>query len=242
MMKTALKVKESVVNIDLLSPSECQQVSSTLENLKELWIHKKPGVPFYSLGSGSYFHAESGKLLNHDYYTLLKKYNSLLQKHFGWLYQRLADRLSQQLNASTRYPDNLALPGFHIFLYHPEFAKPVAKLHRDLQYRQHQQYQNKDYTDHISYTLSIELPQAGGGMNIWDLHHTEIDGLSQTQIETMASSRRKEFHPYQLGKFALHSGHFIHQIAPAKNMHPNDRRITLQGHGICDRGVWNLYW
>lgn len=122
------------------------------------------------------------------------------------------------------------------------FEKPIAKLHRDLQYRQHQQYKNQDYRNHISYTLSIELPKSGGGMNIWDLHHTEIDQLSPAQIEALALSRRKEFYPYQLGKFALHSGHFIHQVAPAKNMQPDDRRITLQGHGICDRGVWHLYW
>jgi hypothetical protein len=210
--------------------------------LKKLWIPQKSGIPFYSLGSGSYFHAVSGKLLKDDYYTLLKKYNPLLQKHFGWLYQRLADSLSQQLEAPTCYSDNLALPGFHIFLFHPVFEQPIAKMHRDLQYRQHQWHEDQENKNHISFTLSFKLPRSGGGMNIWDLHHQEVDKLSQTEMESLALSRKKEFYPYQLGKFALHSGHSVHQIAPAKNMQPDDQRITLQGHGTCDRGVWHLYW
>jgi hypothetical protein len=242
MIKSALKLKESVVNIDLLSLSECQQVSSTVHKLKELWIPQRSGVPFYSLGSGSYFHTVSDRLLKHDYDTLLQKYNPLLQKHFGWLYQRLADNLSQQLNAPTCYPDNLALPGFHIFLYHPIFKQPIAHLHRDLQYLQHQWHEDQENKNHISFTLSLELPRSGGGMNIWDLHHHEVDKLSQAEVKVLAASRQKEFYPYQIGKYALHSGHFIHQIAPAKNMQPDDRRITLQGHGTCDRGVWHLYW
>jgi hypothetical protein len=242
MIKSALKIQESVININLLSSAECQRVSSKVHKLKQSWIAQKSEVPFYSLGSGSYFHAVSGKLLDNDYYTLLKKYNPLLQKEFGWLYQRLADILSRQLNAPTCYSDNLALPGFHIFLFHPAFEQPIAKLHRDLQYRQHQWQENQENNHHISFTLALKLPKFGGGMNIWDLHHHEVDKLSQPEIESLALSRKKEFYPYQLGTFALHSGHFIHQIAPAQNMQPDDQRITLQGHGTCDRGVWHLYW
>lgn len=241
-IKSALKFQESVVNIDLLSSSECQQVSSTIQKLKHLWIARKPEVPFYSLGSGSYFHAASGVLLDEHYYTLVEKYNPLLQKHFGWLYQRLANRLSRHLNAPTCYSDNLALPGFHIFLFHPAFKFASAKQHRDLQYRQHQWHENQENKRHISFTLALELPKFGGGMNIWDLHHHEVDKLSQTEIESLTSSRKQVFYPYQLGALALHSGHFVHQIAPAKNMQSDDRRITLQGHGTCDCGVWHLYW
>ena len=148
----------------------------------------------------------------------------------------------QQLNAPTCYSDNLALPGFHIFLFHPAFEQSTAKLHRDLQYRQHQWHEDQENNRHISFTLALKLPKFGGGMNIWDLHHREVDKLSQTKMESLALSRKKEFYPYQLGKLALHSGHFVHQIAPGKNMQPDDQRITLQGHGTCDRGVWHLYW
>lgn len=242
MIESALKLKESVVDVNLLTSSECQQAVATVHKLKQFWISRRPGVPFYTLGTGSYFHAGSGKLLDDNYYTLIKKYNPLLKKHFGWLYQHLADTLAQELDAPTSYSDNLALPGFHIFLCHKAFEQSSPQMHRDLQYRQHIWHENQENKKHISFTLSLKLPQFGSGINIWDLHHREVDKLSQAEMESLAQSRKKEFYPYQLGKFALHSGHFVHQIAPAQNMQPDDERITLQGHGTCDRGVWYLYW
>jgi hypothetical protein len=37
-------------------------------------------------------------------------------------------------------------------------------------------------------------------------------------------------------------GQAKHQIAPAFNCEPRDRRITLQGHGVRCDGVWRLYF
>jgi len=34
----------------------------------------------------------------------------------------------------------------------------------------------------------------------------------------------------------------LHQIAPAKDMKPNDERITLQGHGLICDGILRVYW
>ncbi len=242
MIESALKLKESVINVNLLTSLECQRATATIHKLRQSWIAQKPGVPFYSLGSGSYFHAASGKLLDRNYHKLLQQYNPLLWKNFDWLYQSLADTLAKKLAAPICYADNLALPGFHIFLFHKAFEQSTAKMHRDLQYRQHQWQEEQENKQHISFTLSLALPKFGSGMNIWDLHHQEVDKLSQTEMESLAQSRTKEFYPYQLGGLALHSGHFVHQIAPAKNIQPEDRRITLQGHGTCDRGIWYLYW
>ena len=240
---TTLKTKsESVSNINLLTAVECQKVNQTVHQLKQFWISQHPATPFYSLGTGSYFHVESGKLLDSNYYSLLQQYNPLLWDNFAWLYQRLADTLAKELNAPTQYSEKLALPGFHIFLSHKAFEYPVGKKHRDLQYLQHEWQENQARKEHISFTLALKLPQLGGGMNIWDLHHDEVDCLSQREVEDLARSRDWRFHPYELGSFALHSGHFLHQIAPATNIQPEDERITLQGHGTCDRGIWYLYW
>jgi len=37
-------------------------------------------------------------------------------------------------------------------------------------------------------------------------------------------------------------GSLVHQIAPAYNADFNDRRLSLQGHGVKCDGVWQLYF
>src|SRR3954447_9734185 len=42
------------------------------------------------------------------------KLNPIFRERLGWLYDRLAMTLAHALRAPTRYPDDLALPGFHV--------------------------------------------------------------------------------------------------------------------------------
>lgn len=239
-----LNLNESIHNLDFLTPTECDQVISTIIELKKYWIHEqaKIPIPFYTLGSGSYFHkSPDSNQLKEQYHTLRKKYNPLLKKHLGWLYQNLADTLVRHLNALTCYPDQLALPGFHIFLAHESLKESLAPLHFDLQHHLHQ-WQDADFNKSFSFTLALSLPQSGGGMNIWDLHYKETLGLSSEEFQDLIKVRKKHYYPYQIGKLAIHSGYFCHQIACSQTIQPDDRRITLQGHGTFDRGRWHLYW
>ena len=50
------------------------------------------------------------------------------------------------------------------------------------------------------------------------------------------------FHAYQPGRLVIHTGDSVHQIAPSTYSGPDDVRITLQGHLVRVRGVWQLYW
>lgn len=48
--------------------------------------------------------------------------------------------------------------------------------------------------------------------------------------------------PYKVGQMFYHTGHVLHQIIPGYDLQPDDRRITLQGHGIKCDGIWRLYF
>jgi len=48
--------------------------------------------------------------------------------------------------------------------------------------------------------------------------------------------------PYEAGKMFWFIGKLVHQIAPAYNADFNDRRLSLQGHGVKCDGVWQLYF
>jgi hypothetical protein len=48
--------------------------------------------------------------------------------------------------------------------------------------------------------------------------------------------------PYKVGQLFYHTGHVLHQIVPGYKLDVEDRRITLQGHGVKCDGVWQLYF
>jgi hypothetical protein len=34
----------------------------------------------------------------------------------------------------------------------------------------------------------------------------------------------------------------MHQIGEIDEVFPDDERVTLQGHALCQHGEWKLYW
>lgn len=231
----------TLADIDLLTESECLAVRSVVHKLRKFWTQRHPALPFYTLGTASYMDAVQDK---QDYYSKAKYYNPILRAHLGWLYNKLSVTLAKILKAPVCYQDVLALPGFHIFLSHKAFEQPIASIHRDLQYEllKWKSPEKIDFSQTISFTLAIALPKFGGGLYLWDLHHDEFPNLTQPDIKRLIGERKKSFHAYKLGKLALHSGHLVHQIAPAQNVQPEDERITIQGHGFPCEGVWQFYW
>ena len=150
----------------------------------------------------------------------------MLREPFQWLYDQISDLLAQTLEGSVGYPEKLALPGFHVFLSARVFEHSVAPVHRDLQYKLLDwdcPNGELDSSEVLSFTVAIALPEAGGGLNVWD-------------DETVV------YIPYRKGCLLLQYGNALHQIAPTARVQPGDERITLQGHGLLRRGIWNLYW
>jgi hypothetical protein len=232
----------TINDVELLTVAECLAVRSVVGNLRDFWTQRHPLLPFYTLGIASYLDASQNN--REDYYNKSREYNLLLQKHFGWLYDRLANALSKQLDGSVSYAENLALPGFHIFQAHQEFEQPIAAIHTDVNHQLFTWQSNEeiDFDRSLSFTLAIALPEFGGGLNLWDLSHQEIIERPPTEVKGLIESRTKSFHPYKLGRMVLHSGNIVHQIAPGKNLQAKDERITLQGHSLYCQGSWQLYW
>ncbi|WP_427158674.1 hypothetical protein ACQFX9_22600 [Aliinostoc sp. HNIBRCY26] len=229
-----------LTQIELLTEEESRKVYQTVHELKENWIQRHPLLPFYTLGLASYIDVPQDKP---GYYKQAKYHNSILRDRLGWLYTKLANILEEHLQAPITYPENLALPGFHIFLSHPVFTQPVGSIHFDKSYMFHwEPTKDVDFSHPISFTLTISLPKNGGGLNVWDVEFAEAKQLNNSDLEKLAHQCHKTFYPYQVGSLVLHSGHAIHQIAPATNLQPGDERITLQGHGVRYQNCWQLHW
>ena len=78
--------------------------------------------------------------------------------------------------------------------------------------------------DTHAFTVAIELPTGGGGMDM------KIGGESNEYIE------------YQVGELVLHDGMTPHRIASYCEYKPDEFRITLQGHIVRDGTDLIMFW
>lgn len=223
-----------LAKIDLLTQEECSAIRATLHELKKLWIQRHPVLPFYTLGAASPYDIPINR---QDYYKKAKVLNFVLNSRFQWLYKLLANALGNHLQNPTFYPENLALPGFQIFLSDKAFEQPMGAIHCEKSYMFHwQSLDEVSFDNPISFTLAICLPQLGGEMYMWDLDYSEVKGLNHSEIENIARTKQKSFYPHEVGKLTIHSGLRVHQIAPGKNLQIEDERITFQGHALFCHG------
>ena len=185
--------------------------------------------------------------------------------------------MSEELGDLVVFDDNLALPGFHIFgpkkgvvmskqdcFY---LQQPLASIHTDIQYKEHNEYWSQfkhvDLQNTLSFTMAIKLPKHGGGLYIWDwaefdqemidtfnFQHNDdkVDVLKNKYLwdnGSVGDYNPKEeplYEEYVEGNMVYFIGHLVHQIAPATVCEPTDRRITLQGHGVKCDGIWRCYF
>lgn len=235
-----MAAKYSFKQVKLLDEQACQKIVEKIHRLKKIWTPRMGSeIPFYTLGAASY-------LDGHDYENYLKlaqQINPLLLAHFRDLYISLAKTLEKETSEVVKFDEKLALPGFHIFQYHPVFKTHTAAAHFDLQYKEVPwTYKKIDYDNPISFTLSLSLPKSGGGLNYWNLDYEAFKDKPRHEVEKIQEQSEQKFIPYQEGSMIVQKGLFLHQIARSSDLQPNDERITLQGHGLICDGALRLYW
>ncbi|THD72520.1 MAG: hypothetical protein E7813_03915 [Bradyrhizobium sp.] len=139
-----------------------------------------------------------------QYYELAQRLNKVLLDRFGWLYQRVLDVLSKEMAAPCCYAQKFALSGFHIFQTEPLFISIPAKIHCDLQYERLDWagISAPDFSNPLSFTLSIALPAAGGGLNIWNIQHADMHGLSIPELRALFHAHPGSYEPYRVGELS----------------------------------------
>ncbi len=235
------QLPESFHSISILTPDECHQIRDTLHKLQPYW-RKRSEFPFYTMGAASYLDNAFGPEA-----MLFKaaEDNPILLEHFQWLYDRVLRVLNELLNEPVGLDPEFALPGFHIFFGHEAFTQPVASVHFDLQYGHYdwsKRYKEVDRSKPISLTLPIQLPASGGGLRVWDMTYDRFKAMPKQEFDRFKKTAPFTYHPYEIGKIVVHSGHYLHQIAPLVKVHEGDERITLQAHALHTEQGWIAYW
>ncbi len=235
--------EEPIVEFQFLDADQCQDLRERIHSVRSRWIKRHPEVPFFTIGAASYLDAGNGK--EQSYREMAGRGNDVLDEHFSDLLDRFAEVMSEQLGAPAFYDRSIALPGFHVYLAHPVFAQGVASVHYDLQYEGitwDESYGDIDFDTQVSITVSVALPQEGGGLNHWDLDIREMRVLSPEDFKERVKASERHYHPYKTGGLAMHPGHLLHQGSLMKNVQLGDERITLQAHGLPTDKGWVLYW
>ena len=231
-------------NVQTLSAEQCRKVYDSVYALKEHWIQRDPKLPFYSLGIAAYMDASQGRA--DEYRKKAQSVNEMLRAEFQWLYEREAEVLGEFLGHPCIYHEDFALPGFHVFLHDPDIAQSKsASVHYDLQADNFDwsSFPGIDLSRQLSFTLTVCLPEAGGGLLVWNLNEKLLRHLSDEEKKAaMLANRQPDVFPYEEGVTVVHTGQFLHQIAKNKKAMDGDERITFQGHAVYTDAGWVLYW
>ncbi len=234
-----------ISDVEVLTAGRSADLRDAVHAMRERWIPRgTEPASFFTLGTPSYL--DLAEEPENGYRDRARRTRRLLWEGFGWLYESLSAVLAEHLQAPVRYAENLALPGFHVWLSEAVFTKPQAPVHFDLQYKAFEWPPGTDISRLLSFTLPVRLPRAGGGLNVWDATYEQFQtALRRGWIEGAADLQRfhtRTYVPYTVGRMVIHSGHILHQVAPTSRVEPDDERLTLQGHGIWCDDRWILYW
>lgn len=249
--------------LKILTEEECKAVIKSVDELHPHW-RKFQSDRFYTLGAAAY---QEGYYEPEKYNEIAAKMNPILKENFGWVYERVIKKLSEQIGPCELI-DPLAYPGFHI-LGHPLgeanthiemllATRPISKIHVDGQFNYSEQrkmwstFKNVENNIPMSWTLSIQMPKSGSCLATWDNDDMKQYEKNKKLVEYVKGIRDyavfKEHRPpdhvvtYKTGELFFFHGLMKHQIGPTYKMDEYERRITMQGHGMLCDGVWRIYF
>lgn len=234
-------VNADVERLALLDGEECARAAEQVWALRPEWENRVPGLPFYTLGAASYL--DGGD--RDAYYGKAAALNPILEREFGWLYDRMLGALGDRLGAPVAFETCAARPGFHIFLAHEAFKRPLSRIHFDLQYQEidWSAHAGIDFSRPLSFTLALQLPRSGAGLVTWNVAKADYDAMDAADRAQLDEDCPPRYVAYRKGELICHSGLLLHRIAPAQpGMHPDDVRLTLQAHALRGRDGYWLYW
>jgi hypothetical protein len=177
-------------------------------NDRNNWRRRHPVSEFYTVGVASYLDAGNGRFA--EYREQAQSSNSLLYKQFECLYQRLASAMCAFTGEPCFYDDELAYPGFHIFLGNDSHELSASR-HYDLQYRNidWKRYERPDTGLNLSFTLALRLPHFGGGLYMWNINEDDLHRFPpQDRREYLHRNRKSTYHKYETGTLIIHNGRY----------------------------------
>jgi hypothetical protein len=233
--------------IRLLSEKEARAVVSSLDELRPVWVMRGAGRVFATLGRAAYLDLCGGRHTVAEYRELAAPQNEILLRHFGPLLETIRALIERVVQKETVLTTEWALPGFHVFLGGGLGGAGTGGAHFDLQFRELLEQSRLEGVAPLSYTLALELPRAGSGLRVWPLRPRQLSAGSSNRsgdepLPEYLARKPSIYVQYQAGMIYLQRDPILHCISNGTPIRPEERRITLQGHGLERGGRVVLYW
>tara|TARA_Y100000592_G_scaffold73797_1_gene114975 strand:- start:670 stop:1467 length:798 start_codon:yes stop_codon:yes gene_type:complete len=249
-LKQYVKKFNPILETEMFSKEECEMIVNKLIERQDKWESRSPlGDFFMSYGALTYLDAVGGVADDEEYdqfrntdrsipniYAKKANYfNKMMIKDFDWMYRKIWGYYQMKFHKPVVF--KLALPGFHIFQtaeqLNNEDAKNLATIHVDMPHTSHNW--GEEVLAVSSFTIAVDLPKCGAGLNIWRDNSIFKDAESvffnkinkKTQL---AITKTAEYFPYKLGYVYEQDGMLRHQITCNGDIIDGERRITVQGH------------
>jgi hypothetical protein len=175
-----------------------------LKNLWDFYTDPTPNgvIPFYTLGNALYLM----EITRTDISGINQPVRQVLIQNFGWLYQRICDKLTMMTGLNTKLHPRLTVPGFHIGDIPGNYK--IDRFHKDGSIESFDPDGSIDTA--YSILIPIEIPSAGA------------------RLQYLDNEQEKRFE-YELGALLRWKATLRHKIGDSI-LQANEYRITLQCH------------
>jgi hypothetical protein len=239
----------NIIELDLLDKRECVEIVNKVLSLESTWTDRTyyydgtkvslSSPNFFTLGSAAYLDGPDAHTNNT---------NELIDCHFSDILEKLRSAIETTLNIKVFLDPKYSYPGFHIFKGRDNLQYGTAfggALHKDFPHITSKFPFKFDINKPVSFTLALEMPKNGGGLNYWKETNQMTQFLQLQKGEYTSSlyeclpkvarvwvDEHREYEEYKEGTLYIHDGQTLHQLANEVASTSEDYRITLQGHGV----------
>jgi len=234
--------------VPLLSPEEAREVVRSLDAIRSSWLIRDGRVrAFATLGRAAYLDLCGGRSTVEEYRRRAAEQNEHLRRHFADLLEMLRSTIADRQQTPAVLTRDWALPGFHIFTGPGLRGAGAGGAHFDLQFRELVGDVRIDHARVLSFTLALELPEAGSGLRVWPIRPAQLHGCSRgrdsdERLIDYLGHKPSVYVRYQIGRLYIQREPILHCIWNGEPIRQSDRRITLQGHALEQNGTFVLYW
>jgi hypothetical protein len=246
-------------NIELITVQEAKALVSKILELEPMWrerssYYSEAGTvstaypEFYTIGSAVYLDGPSAHKDND---------NNVISTNFSGIIDKVAKTLESVLDTKVFLDAEYSSPGFHIFRGREgmQFGTSYGgSIHIDTPHITAEFPFDFNIDKPITFTLVLQMPKEGGGMNYW-LKDEVLEQISEGTDSTNISSLydylpmqfrawvdiNKKHEEYKVGTLYIHDGQTLHQVANEVPTTEEDLRITLQGHGVYRKEGLMIY-
>ncbi len=244
--------KETFKRLECFTEGQCKEIVERLLEMKEHFTPRshypdntrvmEQDIDFWTMGTSTYLDLESAHGI------AAHKTSQLMIDAFAEFYKMIIATLSAELNEPLFFNENYNIPGFHIFLGNDNIPRGIeygGSIHRDYPHETSKFPFN--FIRPITFTIMLEMPLNGASLNYWTdpdisnaIRSSKFENLdSDLQVSVKDKCKSLE---YKIGELILHDGTTLHQVANMVETTKEDRRISIQGHGVLTNEGYLLYF